>query len=130
MRKAIWFLQVIVALAFTGSGAMKLLTPSDTLRANPSMAWSTGFNDGQIKAIGAAEVAGAVGLVAPAATGILPILTPLAGVALALLMSGAAYTHVERAESPVGPLVLGILALAAALLRWRVQRQTTTSVTD
>lgn len=123
MNKLIWTLQILAALAFGASGAMKLFTPAEQLRANPQMGWSTEFSDGQIKAIGAAELAGAVGLVLPLALGIAPVLTPVAGVALAILMGGAAMTHIQRHEPPVAPLVLGLLALAAAVLRWRQQQQ-------
>lgn len=122
-NKVLWGLQILTALAFGGSGAMKLATPADQLRANPQMGWTTEFGDNDIKAIGAAEVLGAVGLIAPAATGIAPLLTPLAGAGLSALMGGAAYTHVRRGEPPVAPAVLGVLALASGLLRWRQRRQ-------
>ena len=119
MNKLIWTLQILAALAFAGSGGMKIATAPADIRANPNMGWATDFSDGVIKAIGAAEVAGAIGLIAPAATNIAPMLTPAAGVGLAALMGGAAYTHVRRNEPPVAPLVLGALALAAGLLRAR-----------
>jgi hypothetical protein len=119
MNKLVWTLQILTALAFAGSGGMKLLTAPADLRADPNMGWSTDFSDGAIKAIGAAEVAGAVGLIVPAATNIAPMLTPVAGVGLAALMGGAVYTHVRRNEPTVPALVLGALALAAALLRAR-----------
>ncbi|MDX2183196.1 MAG: DoxX family protein [Gemmatimonadaceae bacterium] len=118
-NKAIWALQVLIAFAFLGAGGMKLSTPKDQLRANPQMAWSQDFSDGAINAIASAQVAGAIGLVAPAATGILPVLTPIAGVSLGVLMGGAVWTHVQRNEPPFVPLVLGVLAATAGLLRWR-----------
>ncbi len=37
MKYALWIVQVLLALAFLASGAMKLLTPMDQLAAN--MAW-------------------------------------------------------------------------------------------
>jgi hypothetical protein len=123
MNKAVWFLQILVALAFTGSGGMKLVTPPDQLRLQPNMAWAADFGDRDIKAIGAAEILGAVGLIVPAATGIMPVLTPVAGAALAALMGGAAYTHIQRHEAPIAPLVLGTLALTAGLLRGRQPRR-------
>ena len=71
-----------------------------------------------VKGIGALEVLGAVGLVLPAVTGIAPILSPLAAVGLALVMAAAAVVHVRRKETPVPPIVLGVLALAVAVLRF------------
>lgn len=123
MNKAIWVLQAVTALAFLGAGGMKLSTPGEDLRQNPQMGWATEFSDGAIKAIGAGEVAGGVGLIVPAAIGVAPMLTPVAGGALAALMGGTAYTHLRRGESPVAPLVLGALALAAAVLRLRQMKR-------
>lgn len=123
-NKGIWILQGLMALVFLGAGGAKVATPPTELRANPRMAWTEDFSDAAIKAIGLAEVAGAIGLVAPAATGILPVLTPAAGAGLGALMLGAAGTHLQRGESPVAPLVLGLLAATAGLLRWRQARQT------
>jgi hypothetical protein len=117
LNKLIWTLQILAALAFGAGGGMKLVTAPADLRANPAMGWATDFSDGAIRAIGAAEVAGAVGLLVPAATGIAPLLTPAAGVGLAMLMGGAAYTHLQRNEPAVPPIVLGALALAAGVLR-------------
>ena len=122
MNKVIWTLQAITAFAFAGAGGMKLATPAEELRANPQMGWTTDFGDRDIKAIGAAEVLGAVGLIVPAATGIMPVLTPVAGGGLAVLMGGAAVTHVRRGEPPVAPIVLGVLSLLSGGLRWRRQR--------
>lgn len=124
MNKLIWTLQALLALAFIGSGGMKLATPAATLRENPQMGWANDFSPAAIKAIGSAEVLGGIGLIVPAATGILPILTPVAGTALALLMGGAVSTHLGRGESPLAPLLLGGLGLAVGWLRWRFARKT------
>lgn len=123
MNKAIWVLQLLVAFAFMGAGGTKLVKAGDALRADPNMGWANDFTDTQLKLIGGAEVAGAVGLIAPAATGIASVLTPVAGVSLGVLMGGAAATHARRGEPPVAPLILGLLAISAGLLRWREQRR-------
>lgn len=115
MTKAVWVVQVLLALAFAAAGGMKLTTPKADLEAQ-GMGWAAEFTQTQVQLIGAAEVAGAVGLVVPAAAGLLPILTPVAAAALTLLMGGAVMTHVQRGEPPFAPLVLGALAAAVA---WR-----------
>lgn len=125
-NKAAWALQILAALMFTASGGMKLAKSPADLRANPAMAWTTQFTDVQVKAIGAAEVAGAIGLIMPTLTGIVPTLTPAAGVALSALMGGAAVRHFKRGEPPFPPLVPGLLALAAGVLRFRVSRRAAT----
>ena len=69
-----------------------------------------------IKAIGVAEVLGAIGLILPALTGIAVILVPVAAVELALDMLGAVITHLRRGESKVvaAPVVLLLLAAFVA----------------
>lgn len=118
MKKAAWSLQIILALALAAAGTMKLITPQPQLLAN-GMGWAEDFSGTQVKLIGAAEVLGAIGLVAPAATGILPILTPTAAAGLALLMAGAVMTHLRRGEPFIVPLVLGLLAVIIVGLRLR-----------
>ena len=79
------------------------------------MTYAQDFSDTQIKMIGAAEVAGAIGLIAPVATGILPVLTPIAGVCLAVRRERAC-----RARGELYPSTgLGLLAAAVAVLRFR-----------
>jgi len=117
MNIAIWVVQILAALGFTASGLMKLATPKEKLDANPKMGWAKDFSAGQVKLIGTAELVGAIGLVVPWTTGIVPTLTPVAGVCLALLMAGAARVHVRRKEAPTGPIIFGAIALLAALAR-------------
>lgn len=119
MKKAAWTLQILLALAFAAAGSTKLITPHDQLTAANGMGWAQEFSSTQVKLIGAAEVLGAIGLIAPAATGRLPALTPAAGAGLAVLMAGAAMTHLRRGEPFIAPLVLGILAVIVVWLRSR-----------
>jgi hypothetical protein len=121
VNRAIWVLQILLAIAFTGAGSGKVLTPKEGLVQN-GMAWAEGFSDTTIKLIGVAEVAGAIGLIVPAATGIMPVLTPIAAGALTLVMGGAVVTHVGRGESFGPPLVLGLLSALVALMRNRDTR--------
>jgi uncharacterized membrane protein YhhN len=64
-----------------------------------------------MKLIGAAEILGAIGLIVPALTGILPLLTPIAAFALVIVQVGAAATHIRRKESFVTNLALVALSL-------------------
>jgi hypothetical protein len=65
-----------------------------------------------VKLIGVAEVLAAIGLILPALTGILPILTPLAAVGIAILQLGAIGTHIRRKEYQVLPANFVLLAMA------------------
>lgn len=118
MKKLIWTLQILLALAMAGAGIMKLTKAPADLRADPAMAWANDFTDTQIRLIGAAEFAGAVGLVAPAATGIAVFLTPLAAALLGVLMGGAVWTHIRRDEPFIVPLVITLLLFVTAYLRF------------
>lgn len=118
MNVALWILQGLLAFAFVGAGAMKLFKSRDALVSDPKMGWAADFSSSQIKLIALAEVLGGVGLVLPMAIGVLPILTPWAAIALAVLMAGAAWTHIRRNEPPVPPIVLGVLSACIAVGRW------------
>jgi uncharacterized membrane protein YphA (DoxX/SURF4 family) len=112
-----WILQIVLAVAFLAAGGMKLARPKPAL-VGAGMGWAEDFTDTNVKLIGAIEVIGAIGLIVPWATGIAPILTPLAALGLALVMAGAVVVHVRRKEQFVPPLVLGILSLVVAVLRF------------
>jgi uncharacterized membrane protein YphA (DoxX/SURF4 family) len=107
MGIALWVIQVLLAVAFLGAGAMKLSQPKEKLVKN--MAWVEDFSQGTVRLIGTLEILGAIGVVFPALTGILPWLTPLAALGLVLLMIGAAFTHLRRTE-------YGNIAMNAVLL--------------
>jgi len=96
MGIALWVVQVLLAAAFLVSGATKLSQPKEKLVKN--WAWVEDFSQPEVRIIGALEVLGAIGIVLPALTGILPWLTPLAALGLVLTMIGAALTQLRRAE--------------------------------
>lgn len=112
MNTAVWIVQILLALAFGMAGFMHLTRPYEKLAER--MGYIKDFPPNIIKGIGALEVLAAIGLILPALTGILPWLTPLAGVGLVLTMIGAALTHVRRGGETRNIVVnLVLLALAA-----------------
>lgn len=114
---ALWVLNGILALVFLATGLLKLVRPKRTL-AGSVQALSTA----QVKLIGLAEVAGALGLILPLLLNLLPALTPLAAVGLAITMLGAAVVHRRRKESQMllATLVLALLAIVSAVLGFLV----------
>ncbi|GIH48994.1 DoxX-like family protein [Microbispora rosea] len=114
MNVALWVIAGLLTLAFLLAGVMKLAQPKDRLAAS-GMAWTEDFSAGAIKGLGALEVLIAFGLVLPAVTGVVPVLTPLAALGIALLMAGAVVVHARRAESPVIVVNLVLLVLAAVV---------------
>jgi uncharacterized membrane protein YphA (DoxX/SURF4 family) len=107
-------MQLLLALVFLATGSMKLLRPKEQLAS--SMKWVGHVSPQTVKAIGAVEILGAVGLILPALTGILPWLTPLAAIGLALTMVGAIITHMRLGEAAkaIAPLVLLLLLMVVA----------------
>jgi uncharacterized membrane protein YphA (DoxX/SURF4 family) len=117
MNIVAWILQIVLAVAFLAAGGMKLARPKPAL-VSAGMGYAEDYTDSSIKLIGAIEVIGAIGLIVPWLTGIAPILTPIAAIGLALVMAGAVVVHIRRKEQFVPPLVLGVLALVVAVLRF------------
>ncbi len=106
MNVFLWILQAVLALMFAMAGVLKATQPKDKLVTR--LPWVADFSQGTVRFIGIAELAGALGLILPAATGIAPVLTPLAAAGLAVIMILAAITHARRKEP-------GAIAFNAAL---------------
>ena len=119
MHIALWVIQVILAFAFLSAGLSKLLQPKPKT-VSAAMAWTEDFAAGSIRLIGFAEILGGLGLLLPALLGVLPWLTPVAGLGLATLMLGAARVHLRRHEAPTPSLVLTVLALLVFVGRFWV----------
>jgi len=117
MNIALWVAQGFAALVFLLTGALKMVTPKEKLAQK--MHWAATWPPGRIKLLGLAEVAGAIGLVLPAALHIAPPLTPIAAVCLALLMLGAVQTHRRLHESVIPALVLVLVCVVIAAGRFR-----------
>jgi uncharacterized membrane protein YphA (DoxX/SURF4 family) len=111
MNIALWVVQALLALAFGMTGLMKLTQSREKLAAQ--MGWVNDFAPTTVKLIGALELLGAIGLILPLLSGILPWLTPLAAVGLVLTMLGAMATHLRRGENQMLLPNLVLLLLAA-----------------
>jgi hypothetical protein len=118
MNIALWVVQGLLAAAFAGAGFLKLTKEKSALQAQ--LPWAEDYSAGTIKLIGAVELLAAIGLILPWATGIAPILTPLAACGLVVVMLLAIGVHLKRKESPGVAInvVLGGLALFVALGRF------------
>lgn len=116
MNLTLWIIAIVLAVAFAGSGLMKLVVPKDKLVA-AGQGWAQDYSQTNIRLIGFVEIAGAVGLVLPAALHIAPILVPLAAVGLALVMVGAIVVHARRQE-PMNIVVNVVLIVLAVVVAW------------
>jgi hypothetical protein len=121
MNLTLWIIAGLLAAAFLVAGASKLFIPKAKLAKDPGAGWVLDFSAGFVKALGAVEILGAVGLILPALLDIAPILVPLAAVGLALIMAGAAIVTFRRHEykHALGNLIYLALAAFVAWGRFR-----------
>ena|SRR5688500_4851473 len=112
MDLALWIAAGVVAAASFGAAVNKLVVPREKLLANPQMAWAQDFTQSQIRLIAVAEMAGAIGLVLPHATDVLPILTPVAACGIVALQLGAMRNHAKRRETQMIAINSVLIALA------------------
>ena len=113
MNLILWIVAGLLAVAYLASGGGKLILPKRKIADfGASARWVEDFSPGSVKAIGALEVLGAVGLILPAALDIAPALVPLAALGLVMIMTGAVITRIRRQEFTLMLADLAYLALA------------------
>lgn len=115
MNVALWVVQGVLAAFFVAGGISKITRSREKLA--PMMPWVEQFSPRVVRLIGVAEVAGALGLVLPAATGIAPVLTPIAATGIGLIMVLAMGLHTRRME-PQGVVITVVLLLALIFVAW------------
>lgn len=113
MNVVLWIVQAILAAMFALSGVAKAMQPKDKLAAK--YPWMRDVSQATVRFIGGAELLGAIGLILPAATGIAPVLTPIAGTGLAVMAALAVALHLRRKE-PSGVTITAILFVLTALV--------------
>ena len=97
MNIALWVVQVLLALAFLAAGVPKATQPIPAL--SKRLRWAKDMPAPFVRFIGVAEILGAIGLILPALTGILPWLTIAAATGLAIVMASAIIFHLMRGET-------------------------------
>jgi uncharacterized membrane protein len=112
MSIALWIISGGLALFIAAAGFVKTFRPISETRKMP---WTSAFTDAQIRLIGTAELLGALGLILPAATGILPVLSGVAALCVAILMAGATRIH-KKINDPNSAAVTTTVLMAIAIL--------------
>lgn len=97
MNIALWIAQSLLALVFLSSGLAKATLGKERLIATGQTGVAP-FPLAVIRAVAVLELLAAIGLIVPQATGVTPVLTPLAAVGLALVMVGAGFSHWSLGE--------------------------------
>ena len=119
MNVALWTGQLAVAVVFLYSAVTKGTWSKEHLVAKGQ----TGVAPVPLpllRFVAFAELLGTVGLIAPRATGIAPVLTPLAAIGLAIVMVGAGAIHLSLREPRTALGNLAILAVCAFIAAGRL----------
>ena len=102
MDTAITVIQVLLTLLFAVSGLLKLTQPYAKFVKLPAQAWANDFKPEHIRLIGILEVCAAIGIIVPVLLQSLTMLTPLAAVGHALLVTGYYLITTQQAYQDLG----------------------------
>ncbi|MEW2124944.1 DoxX family protein [Streptomyces sp. NPDC127037] len=114
MNIAYWIVAGLLALFYLYAGTLKVIRSRDQLR--PMMAWVDRTPLPVLRALGAVEILGAIGLVLPPLTGIMPSLAMDAALGFVLLQTGAVAVHLTGGDRRIALNIA--LATAAAATTW------------
>jgi uncharacterized membrane protein len=119
MNVLLWILQIILGIYFALVGVMHFIVPPGL---PAQMSWMYDLSPMLHYISGTAEILGGLGLILPSITRIKPVLTPLAGLGLALVMVLATIYHLQRGETMnIGfNVVLALLSAFVAYGRWKI----------
>ena len=118
MNIALWIAQILLAVLYGMAGVMKTF---QIAKVKEQMSWAKERSDGFVRFVGVSELLGALGMILPLVTGILPWLTPLAAGGLLVIQLLAIFTeHFPKKEYKVIPMNVVLLALSVFIIigRW------------
>ena len=118
MNIALWIAQGLVAALYLMAGILKTF---NTAKAKEQLPWAKNRSDGFVRFVGISELLGALGLILPLVTGVLPWLTVLAATGLTIIQLLAIFQeHLPKKEYNVIPVNIVLLALAVLVIvgRW------------
>ncbi|HET7274523.1 MAG TPA: DoxX family protein [Longimicrobiaceae bacterium] len=118
MNILLWILQVVLAGVFAAHGWLLVSPPPELLPIiNEEMGVVFRYT------LGIAEIMGAIGILLPAATRIMPWLTEVSAACFAFVMVSATIWHIVRAEWSSAVITFALLIISAfvAYGRWRVR---------
>jgi len=118
MNIALWIAQGLLGAMYLMAGTMKTF---QTAKAKGQFPWAKNRSDEFVRFVGLSEVLGALGLILPIFTGILPWLTPIAAAGLSLIQLLAIFTeHLPKKEYNIIPMNFVLLALSIFIVigRW------------
>lgn len=119
VNTALWIGQGVLAALFTVSGVLKSVQSKERMLATGQ----TGVREfplPAIRVVAACELVAVAGLLLPQATGVAPVLTPLAALGLALVMVGAAVAHTRIGEPRTAAVNVLIMLLCLVVAAGRI----------
>jgi len=111
----LWGAQVILAGSLIWAASMKLFQPIEKLSA--MWPWTSQISVTAVKLTGIVDLLGALGLILPALLRTRPKLTPIAAIAIVLLMLCASIFHIARGEASLIGVNI-VFAVIAAFVAW------------
>jgi len=118
MNIALWIVQGLLAAMYLMAGIVKTF---NTAKTKEQMPWAKNRSDAFVRFVGISELLGALGLILPLVTGVLPWLTVFAAAGLTIIQLLAIFQeHLPRKEYNVIPVNVVLLALAVFVVvgRW------------
>ncbi len=112
----LWIAQVALAGLFGFAGGLKTFQAIPKLSA--MLEWPGTVPVALVRFIGIAELAAAIGLILPMPTGILPWLTPLSAIGLAVIQVLAIAFHAQRGETAKSLPINAVLLLLSLFVTW------------
>ena len=109
-----WALSGLLAALFLMAGLAKVRSPHNSTKPMPTL---LDYTPGQVRWIGIVEILGAIGIILPALLGILPWLTVVSALGLALIQFLAIFAHRKHNEAFTMNIIVMVVALAVAVLR-------------
>ena len=118
MNVGLWILQASLAILFIIFGYIKLVKSKDELKGLDTLHYVDDFSERDLKLIGILEVLGAIGLILPQLTGILPWLVTVSSFGLVLTMLVAMIVHLRRGDGIKALTINIVLLLIAAFITY------------
>ncbi len=115
MSTVSWWISIALAVVYLPAGLMKVVVPKGRLESNAQFGWMRTMSSSMVKGIGAAEILGGLGVIAPRLAGISPALGVAAAWGLAAVQVGAIVVHARRREFATLPVNVVLLVLAVVL---------------
>ena len=118
MNIVLWIVQGLLAVIYLFPGQLKTF---QTAKAKDMLPWARNRSDEFVRFVGISELLGALGLILPLVTGVLPWLTVVAAVGLALIqLLAITSVHLPKKEYQIIPVNIVLLALAVFVVigRW------------